>query len=239
MKKSCVILFSIAFLISCSQKEKTNYKNIKEVTKVSNTVEGKNLENISLNEFVKKYKPVNCEIPGNELIEKYTGIIPAELIELWQTAGSGFYKFNDCELQMINPDLYIENLCGWFNRPVTYARIPIAISPFGIIIYYRKLSETDYDFAYLDPHTSQSEVLSWDTSSFFNDLLLDDDIKNFLFEPELAVKATKKKGTLDINEMYTFVPALRLGGNRTLEYLDKCNAQVQLDILLQLAKENN
>ena len=86
---------------------------------------------------------------------------------------------------------------------------------------------------------TQREVLSWNISSFFNDLLLDKDIKNFLFEPELTVKAVKKKGSLDINEMFTFVPALRLGGDRTLEYVDKCNAQVQLDILLQLAKENN
>ena len=239
MKKSCGILFSIVFLISCSQKEKTNYKNIKEVTKVSNTVEEKKLKNISLNKFVKKYKPIKCVIPDNELVEKYKELVPDELIELWQTAGFGFYKFKDCELQIINPDLYIQNLCKWFNRPVTYDRIPIAISPFGIIIYYRKLSETDYDFAYLDPHTSQSEVLSWNISSFFNDLLLDKDIKNFLFEPELTVKAVKEKGSLDINEMFTFVPALRLGGNRTLEYVDKCNAQVQLDILLQLAKENN
>lgn len=239
MKKSCCILFSIVFLISCSQKEKTNYKNIKEVTKVSNTIEEKNLKNISLNKFVENYKPIKCVIPDNELVEKYKELVPDELIELWKTAGFGFYKFKDCELQIINPDLYIQNLCEWFNRPVTYDRIPIAISPFGIIIYYRKLSETDYDFAYLDPHTSQSEVLSWNISSFFNDLLLDKDIKNFLFEPELTVKAVKKKGSLDINEMFIFVPALRLGGNRTLEYVDKCNAQVQLDILLQLAKENN
>ena len=238
MKKSCGILFSIVLLISCSQKEKTNYKNIKEVTKVYNTVEEKNLKNISLNKFVEKYKPIKCVIPDNELVEKYKELVPDELIELWQTAGFGFYKFKNCELQIINPDLYIQNLCEWFNRPVTYDRIPIAISPFGIIIYYRKLSETDYDFAYLDPHTSQSEVLSWNISSFFNDLLLDKDIKNFLFEPELTVKAAKNKGSLDINEMFTFVPALRLGGNRTLEYVDKCNAQVQLDILLQLAKEN-
>lgn len=241
MKKIYVILFSTIVLISCSQKGKpnTNNENIKEETKVANTFEERKFENISLNKFVEKYKPIKCEIPDKELIEKYKEIVPDELIELWQTAGFGFYKFNDCELQMINPEAYIENLCEWFNRPVTYDRIPIAISPFGIIIYYRKLSETDYDFAYLDPHTSQTEVLSWDITSFFNDVLLDDDIKNFLFEPELAVKAAKKKGSLDINEMYSFVPALRLGGDRTLEYVDKCNAQVQLDILLQLANEDN
>ena len=49
---------------------------------MSNTVEEKNLKNISLNKFVKKYKPIKCAIPDNELVEKYKEFVPDELIEL-------------------------------------------------------------------------------------------------------------------------------------------------------------
>lgn len=59
-------------------------------------------------------------------------------------------------------------------------------------------------------------------------------IENFL-NKHMQTAATEKNGALEKNQIFTFVPALKLGGRRSAEHTDRCNADCQLDFLLQLA----
>lgn len=117
------------------------------------------------------------------------------------------------------------------------SRIPIALSAFGDIFYYRKLSEEgDEDIAFIDPHTSQTAVLTWSLEDFFNDWCCDPETITDVLQNPLMEKAHKKCGALGNEEIYYFVPALRLGGNRSIENVKKGNAQAHLSILLQLTQ---
>lgn len=166
------------------------------------------------------------------VIQKYATLLPLHIIELWRRYGFGFYGTNG--LQVINPDLYLQNLWGWLGQEENYNRIPIALSAFGTIFYYRKLSGDDHDISYINPHNSFSGVLSWDVGSFFNDLVLNRDVQNELLDAALLSELSTTAEALQVGEIYSFFPALRLGGAKEKAYVKKCDALVQLDFLLQL-----
>jgi hypothetical protein len=54
---------------------------------------------------------------------------------------------------------------------------------------------------------------------------------------EMFDEAVSAKGKLEANQMYCFLPALRLGGARSAQSVDRGDALVHLNFLLQLALE--
>ena len=195
---------------------------------------------IALQHFIATHKPSqkNTRASANT-IASYKGFLPDSLLELWQTTGFGFY--GDGLIQVINPDDYKEILWAWLLRDEDMTRLPIALSAFGDIFYYRDLNdednednETHEDVSFLDPHTPESGCTVWSLNDFFNEWLCDSEvIENFL-NKDMLKAATKKHGALEKNQIFTFVPALKLGGRRSAEHTDRCDAGCQLDFLLQL-----
>lgn len=61
------------------------------------------------------------------------------------------------------------------------------------------------------------------------------DLKDVVDQP-LFERALAKLGPLDHDTMYGFVPALALGGEPSLERLQKLDAHVHLDILAQMTE---
>lgn len=117
-------------------------------------------------------------------------------------------------------------------------RLPIAISAFGVIFYYRKLRDEDEDISFIDAQTSEVDVTVWSMSEFFNDWLCSDEIIDVFLEKTLLEKAQDKYGKLKNNQMYCFLPALRLGGRKDDLNLDKGDAATHLDFLYQLAMDS-
>jgi hypothetical protein len=186
---------------------------------------------MAFDKFLEKFPPTQAAPPGSDLIEKYSKVLPAQLIELWQTQGIG--KYADGYLELVNPDLFNDTLATWLAKRVpTY--VPIVISAFGDLFYYRKLTETDEDVCVLDPHYRSINNCTWSINSFFNDYLTADSFYDTFLRRELFLSAQQIKGPLALNEIYFFVPALALGGAEEAKYIDKGNAQVQMDILFQL-----
>lgn len=186
-----------------------------------------------LQRFIDRYKPENAERVSAIESSAYADALPSCLLELWDRHGFGLY--GDGLLQIIHPDHYLRNLWGWINQENNHDRLPIALSSFGTIFYYRKLSESDHDIAYINPHTSQSGVLSWDAVSFFNDILPMDEVREQILDINMHETARTTLGPLHADEMYAFAPALRLGGSPSPKHIITCDAKVHLDILLQLA----
>ena len=198
---------------------------------------------VQLNKFIENHLPSqNLEKASKSILEKYKNLVPESLLELWREYGFGFY--GNGFLNLINPDDYHETLCNWLMRDLDNERIPIMITAFGTIIYYRMLGADDdgtiiaEDVAFIEPNYSDTGVLSWTLDSFFNEYLIDlENSKSFYFQENFE-RAKKLYGNCKTNEMYFFVPALRLGGNEKVENIDKGNALVHLEILLQLALDN-
>jgi hypothetical protein len=115
-------------------------------------------------------------------------------------------------------------------------RLPIALSAFGTIFYYRRLGdEGDEDVSFLDPHTSESGDLAWSLEEFFNGWCCDGGVISDFLDAGMANDVANDKGALESDQMYFFVPALRLGGDRTVRCAERGDAVVHLDLLLQMA----
>ncbi|TVL15386.1 GAD-like domain-containing protein [Shewanella algae] len=169
-------------------------------------------------------------------LAKYHNHLPECLLELWQQHGFGHY--GDGLIQLIDPDEYLDNLWGWLMLDEDMSRIPFAISCFGDIFYYRLLSdEGDEDIAFIDPHTSQTDVLTWSMEDFFNDWCCDDEVQASFFRKKDLQQVSDLQGKLQQNQIYFYTPALRLGGEPAIDKTQRGDARVQLDLLLQLALE--
>ena len=199
------------------------------------------MTSITLETFIATHKPSPKNTRASaETIAFYRGVLLDSLLELWQTTGFGFY--GDGLIQVINPDDYKEILWAWLLRDEDMTRLPIALSAFGDIFYYRNLNdednedddETHEDVSFLDPHTPESGCTVWSLNDFFNEWICDSEIIEKFLDKDMLKAATEKHGELEENQIFTFVPALKLGGRRSAEHIDRCDAKCQLDVLLQL-----
>ena len=172
---------------------------------------------------------------GADTVARYREHLPASLIELWRTHGFGLYGGG--LIQLIDPDQYRDVLWGWLMREEEdMSRLPIALSAFGDIFYYRRLSDAgDEDVCFIDPHTSATGDLAWSLDDFFNDWCRDpESVEKFLTQP-MFDQAVAAHGPLSPGEIYYFVPALRLGGERSVQQASRGDAAVHLNFLLDLA----
>ncbi len=194
---------------------------------------------MQLQTFINKF---SVDQAGNtvsfETVKKYQAYLPEALLELWQNHGFGFY--GNGLLQIINPELYQDVLWSWLMKDQPdMTRLPIAISAFGLVFYYRLLSEDgDEDISFIDPHNSDIGVTAWSLTDFFNDWICDDEIIEQFLEKSALAKAQTQYGKLTDNQMYCYLPALRLGGRASDLNLDKGDAATHLDFLYQLAVNN-
>ncbi|MDF1550239.1 MAG: DUF1851 domain-containing protein [Bacteroidales bacterium] len=185
-----------------------------------------------LKKFKEFYKPAgNCIQPNAEIVNEYKNKVPELLIELWKS--NGFCKYNEGLIEIVNPKDFESVLWTWLGREVENY-VPIVITGFGELIYYRKLTETDEDVCMIDIQYRKIETLVWSLESFFEDFLTDSkNRKEWLREP-LFNQAIKEKGPLLNNEVFTIAPVFALGGAAELKYLKKGNAQVYQDIVFQM-----
>jgi hypothetical protein len=154
---------------------------------------------------------------------------------LWRDHGFGFYGRG--LVQLIDPDVYSENLWGWLMRDEPdMERLPIALSAMGTIFYYRRLSDDgDEDVSFLNPHRSESGCTVWSLEQFFNDWLGEpDNLTDYLHAEQFDALAAHA-GPLQPDEMYFHEPALRLGGDGSLAHIARGSAPLHLNLLLELA----
>jgi hypothetical protein len=168
-------------------------------------------------------------------LARYAEHLPGALLALWKQHGFGFY--GQGLVQLIDPDIYSENLWGWLMRDEPdMERLPIALSAMGTIFYYRKLSDDgDEDVSFLNPHTSEGGCTVWSLAQFFNEWLGEEDNLVDYLHAEQFDALVAKAGALQSNEMYFHEPALRLGGSGSVDEIARGSAPVHLNLLLELA----
>ncbi|MBS9463960.1 DUF1851 domain-containing protein [Flagellimonas sp. 389] len=112
--------------------------------------------------------------------------------------------------------------------------VPFAISGFGELFYYRKLTEIDEDICMIDIQYRKIETIVWNLESFFEDFLTNEEDREEWLKESLFEKAIAELGNLKENEVFTFTPVLAMGGNMETKYLKKGNAQIYQDIVFQM-----
>lgn len=157
---------------------------------------------LTLHRFVKAHRPSRQVSPApHELVSAYEGVLPASLLDLWRRKGLGFY--GDLQLALIDPRAWQSVLDRWIvSPPDSIRRIPIALTAVGTLLYYRKLTETDEDVAYIDPVSKKTGELAWSLDDFFNTFLCEEDVLQTLISPALIRSAREACDALAPGEVY-------------------------------------
>ena len=189
-----------------------------------------------MKKFIKKFKPSkNLQKPDEETLSFYKKILPKEIIELWEEYGFG--KYGDGLIKIVNPKDYINNLYMWLGQ-IDYTKIPIIVTAFGDIFYYRKLEDDRDDISVLDIHYRKIIVCSYSEQEFFKKYNIDKKVLKNVLRDSLYKKAIKKLGKLNDKDIFFFVPALILGGKEDIKYIDKGNGIIQQQILFELGSKH-
>jgi len=156
---------------------------------------------LTLAPFIKAHPARQVSPAPAALIAAYEGLLPASLLELWRKKGLGLY--GERQLALIDPTPWQPVLDRWIvSPPDSVPRIPIAITPFGVLVYYRKLTADDEDVSFLDPVSKATGDLSWKLDDFFNQFLCDPDSCDSLMPPALLESAREECGPLAPGEVY-------------------------------------
>lgn len=187
-----------------------------------------------LEKFNQYYQPdVNNIVASNELISEYECKVPKSLIDIWKSTGLGNY--NNGLIELVNPKAYGATLDTWIGKePDNY--IPFAITGFGELFYYRKLTDTDEDVCLIDIQFGRVETLVWSLTEFFEDFLTNESDRETWLRESLFLEAVSQQGKLDKDEVFTFVPILALGGMEESKYLQKANALVYQELVFQMTR---
>lgn len=182
-------------------------------------------------DFLQKYPPSDALIkPSEGILNQFRHRLPDELLDLWQTYGFGNY--GNGLLKVINPTDYADNLSAWLGGE-NPTRIPIMVTGFGNVLYYRRLNDTQNDVALLDIHHCRTYVCAYSFSEFVQ-LLSDDTVASALLDKELFTQALEKCGSLSDKEIFFFVPALALGGDESVASVEKGDGVVHQRLLFEL-----
>ncbi|MBU5484204.1 DUF1851 domain-containing protein [Clostridium sp. MSJ-11] len=194
----------------------------------------KSVTNNTFSQFTSVFEPSNDLVkPTEEELKQFEDILPSELLHFWKEYGFGNY--GNGIIKVINPLDYMESLYEWLGKE-DFSKLPILVTGFGDIFYYRKLSEVDEDICLLNIHYRNIIICSYSLDDFLKSYIVDEVNYSKILRKELFDQVYAVKGNLKPNDIYFFVPSLILGGKESVELIDKGNANVHQSLLFQLGK---
>ena len=168
-----------------------------------------------IDRFIAEYKPGNDLVnPDKELLDFGRQMLPPEIMYLWETYGFG--EYGNGFIKVVDPRDYMHSLYTWLGKQ-DFSKIPLFVSAFGDIFYYRKLEGEENDMSMLDIHYRKVEVCGYSYQEFFEGYILDENVKD-----------------LAVNECFFFVPALVIGGAEDIKHVQKGDANVHQHLLFEL-----
>lgn len=193
--------------------------------------------------FVEKFGEATISrFVSEEEIDKWRGKLPELLLTYWHNEGWSSY-YNGL-FTIVDPDDYEDIVDEWLEN--TYLEEidsfhAIAINGFGNIYLCGERTGhcIDISLIYNTIFVQKKTINNINTEKFKNNTIeslfvlseIDDYNKKGLFE-----KAVKKFGPLGDNEIFGFEPAIILGGELDIKYIQKVDARIHLSILAQLAE---
>jgi len=170
-------------------------------------------------------------------IERYRGKLPDQLLHYWTE--QGWCGYADGLFWTVNPQEYDPVLEAWIGDTPFMEQDAyhiIARSAFGDLYFWGEKTGNSVNLfapgSFCIPRKSKvaTKNINFAMQLFFG--MLDRERNDFegMFGPAL-----KKLGRLQTDEMYGFVPAVALGGESSIENLQKVKAVEHLVLLAQLA----
>lgn len=161
---------------------------------------------------------------SQECIEKYAGIVPDELIAIWENYG--ICSFHNGYLRTINPDDYDSILKSSYF--LGEKSIPILVTAFGDIITWeagRCIRSVNYRY-----HNYETMITGF---KLFLRLLSDTTFTSRFFAMQAFAEAVERYGELAWDECFGYVPLLALGGPENVDHLKKVKTKEHISLITQ------
>lgn len=189
--------------------------------------------------------PVIYSLPVSQpIMDTYADVLPKRLLSYWQE--QGFCGFANGLFWTVNPGDFEDQLQGWLEKTPLKDRenyYVIARTAFGKLYAWGDVSKK---VTVLEPH--YNTILPVDMPA---EPLSDEQVERrigLFFQTKspktvdfydageklMFLATVKKLGALEHDEMYTFAPALALGGSAVLENVKKVKIHEQLALLIEL-----
>ena len=180
---------------------------------------------------------------ASDVFEKYSGKLPERLLEYWSEYG--FCRFLDGLFWIVNPNDYEVTMQRWLSDTGildedTY--YVIARDGFGRLYLWGRKNGPKYIIETQEGRVfdegSDSERISTGKENeslqgFFAVIGLDDiELDDVVTDKPLFKCAVEKFGPLDESEVFSFEPALFIGGKQVLSSMSKVEIHVHHSILL-------
>ena len=166
-------------------------------------------------------------------IQKYEKVLPKEIIELWKKTDMQGTLLNGY-LRLIDPDVYkpIVDEVYWNKKA-----IPVFSTVFGDVIIWCAKEDGVTDREEIDMLSFKDDTdtfLGFEMERFLEFLENPEYVLDRFPEYQLYPEAVKRLGRVSNDECYFFVPYLFLGGEKTVERLQKGDMEVCISIMTQL-----
>lgn len=187
-------------------------------------------------------KPLDARPAGADVIERHRGRLPDDLLALW--AADGFAGYGEGVVWTVNPEEFAPLLAQWLAG-TRYEGMDdfhvITRSAFGLLHVWGtrtgQLFDIDPQHALILPNrfVEHEPRRDFEMESFLLSLTRDSEDAHDGRGKPLFVRAAMELGLLSPDHMYSFVPALALGGAPDFANLQRVAVLPQLEVLAQLA----
>lgn len=196
--------------------------------------------------FLEKFgQPQQAIVVTEDILKKYKGKLPDQLLEYWKEVG--FCCFKEGLVWITNPEDYAEDIYHWLestdilDEDVWHV---IARSAFGELYLWGEKNWQKYDLNISNGQVFQNSAGFNDKKHTSNEIVRNffafSDIDEFDKKDEnlkpLFERAIKKYGPLASNEVLGFEPALILCGSASLKNLKKLDIHVHMSILKEFTQ---
>jgi hypothetical protein len=191
-------------------------------------------EIIEFESFVEQRgKNVTFEIPTSKEIQQFSNTLPDFLLKVWQVHGFGSYASGFFFIS--SPNYFNSILDIYFGKDHTYT--VFCRTSFGDLLIW---NHAEPQIISLDAASGRGIVMSddGDINSFF-EFTMDNNKFYDAHRYGLHLKAIKKFGQLQEDQVFGFFPALSLGGEEKLENIKVVQLREYLAMLAEIAVENN
>jgi len=179
--------------------------------------------------FLKRFEPAeNLVKPTTDMLDWYKDKLPDDLLYFWTQYGFGNY--GNGLIKLVEPSDYMDSFYTWLGKE-DFSKLPVLVTAFGDIFYYRKLADENEDVSLLDIHYREINVCDYSLSSFFENYIIDEQIIDEVLRKPLFEKSIEKLGPLSSEEIFYFQPALIVGGTEELKYISKGTGSVHQQLL--------
>jgi len=169
----------------------------------------------------------NCRRPSEDVISRYDGVLPDQLLTHWREAG--WCSYADGLLWVVDPDELRAPLSEWLDEEEARGSHPIIRTALADVIYW-----TDRGGFYLDARHAAIFEMTNNIELIFEYSLANDGYLDDAVGRKLSHAAIRRLGALEPDECYGFFPALAAGGKEKAANLQRVKLREHLSILAQL-----